>query len=591
MSIRSCWRSIAVLLTLLVLVSGCQGGARLAPNGVADWSRGLMAGRAILNGPVGLAAAPRDRAIHLAWVASADDGVQRLQVARVEEDGSLTATVDLPIEVNRPEQVELELGAPGELHLFWVDRLDAGRAVRHALLRSGGVVIGAPRTVSTAGLDASSYTAEPDDEGGATVVWSADVEGAPQLVATTLGADGSPVATHPLELSGSEPVARREPGGALHLVWVSEPDYGRREIRYAALDPEAWARPEERVLATFPLPTGLILRPPSLGVTAGRVYVFWSVERRGGGLAGPSADSYVVTLRRDAPEEVARPQAVVIPAARDVRYEALPNELGARYLAAAPTGALAAPFIYFASAAEPRGEDLPVAFAVQLSGRTRAANQIVLTLWRDGDLFAYQAVTNTTGISLRPNLRTTEEGHLAVAWIDTAGFGAFDVYVAGTSPAMREHLNRTRPQDVAEAVLDGLWGVVQALAFVPVVLMWFVPSLVLLVLYALLQPEGDLERTGPRIALLGAGALYVAFKYLLRPGWLLELSLPHWVPAPVVEIALVAVPLAILAVAGAATLIYARRGRYPSLFPAFLLFAGSDALLTLLIYVPATLAE
>ncbi|MBC7238738.1 MAG: hypothetical protein H5T71_01395, partial [Chloroflexi bacterium] len=185
-----------------------------------------------------------------------------------------------------------------------------------------------------------------------------------------------------------------------------------------------------------------------------------------------------------------------------------------------------------------------------------------------------------------------DQGHLHLAWLDTAGFGTYDVYYASTSPAARAYLNRWTLSDLAARLLNFLWGVVQAMGFMPVILAWGFLPLVIIVVYVLFVPEADLTRR-TSLAVLGfASLLYVALKYSLRPGWLMALPLPPGVPSDTADLLILFTPLAISAVAALFTALWCRRkGFAVSIFLAFGLFVLADALMTLILYVPAVLRE
>jgi len=176
-------------------------------------------------------------------------------------------------------------------------------------------------------------------------------------------------------------------------------------------------------------------------------------------------------------------------------------------------------------------------------------------------------------------------------WIDTAGFGRYAVYYAATTPEARQNLNRLGADDVMAALFGVAWGLAQAASFFPIALVWFFPPLVVLALYAFIRAEDSLERVGSRVMLAVGGLLYIASKYVFRPNWLSALPLPRGTPAGLANALLYLAPLLITGIAVVLTWLFVRRRPYVSLLPTFGVFAVSDALLTLLVYVPGILAE
>jgi len=144
---------------------------------------------------------------------------------------------------------------------------------------------------------------------------------------------------------------------------------------------------------------------------------------------------------------------------------------------------------------------------------------------------------------------------------------------------------------VATAVLDFLWGVVQAAGFLPIAVVWLMPSLIVLAIYAVMHPDADLTQRGTRLMLVLAGVLYEATKIVIRPAWLTQFPVPSWVSPALTDRVILLAPLAIAGLSGLLTALWARRRDYASLFPAYFVFAGCDVMLTLLVYVPAVLSE
>ncbi len=228
---------------------------------------------------------------------------------------------------------------------------------------------------------------------------------------------------------------------------------------------------------------------------------------------------------------------------------------------------------------------------MRISERTKSIVQVVLALWADGEMVGYQIVGQTDSISLRPSLEVDTEGDLHLNWIDTAGFGRYAVYYAATTPEARQNLNRLGADDVMAALFGVAWGLAQAASFFPIALVWLFPPLVVLALYAFIRAEDSLERIGSRVMLAVGGLLYIASKYVFRPNWLAALPLPRGTPAGLANALMYLAPLLITGVAVALTWLFVRRRPYVSLLPTFGVFAVSDALLTLLVYVPGILAE
>jgi hypothetical protein len=335
----------------------------------------------------------------------------------------------------------------------------------------------------------------------------------------------------------------------------------------------------------------VVAHAPKIGLARDDVYIFWSLERRGGGVSTPMAETYAAIFPQGRPELVVRPAKVAIPADIRLTFSAVETDLPLHELAPATKGANARRFVYLASAAHAQWEALPVAYAVQLEGRTKSIMQIVVAVWQDGQIQGYQIAGKTANFSGQPRLISDGRGQLNLSWLDTAGFGRYDVYYASTAPEMRAEANRITGRDVGESILGVLWGVAQAMGMLPIAFIWLFLPLMLVVIYIFVRAEGDLALRGPRIMLAAAAVLYTACKYMFQPNWLAALPLPRSLSAGASEVFMYAVPVLISLLAAGLTALYIRRRTYASLLPSFMLFVAADALLTLLLYVPGILAE
>ena len=177
-----------------------------------------------------------------------------------------------------------------------------------------------------------------------------------------------------------------------------------------------------------------------------------------------------------------------------------------------------------------------------------------------------------------------------MAWIDTGGFGEYDVYYASTSPEVKAALNRITTRDVFSGVFNVLWGLGQAVSFFPVFLFWLFLPLVWISAFSFIRVDDDLTRTTARIALGIAFFVYFFAKFFLLPaGFMDYVPFIDDVSPPFDQWMMMGLPLAILALAILVSVLHTRRSETKSLFAAFLIFAFTDGALSLLIYVPSYL--
>ena len=599
---RAKFVALALILSALLL-TGCQLADARSERVVADWSRGERLGKAAINGRTGLAVEASGENLYTVWITEHEpNGTEFLHFSQLDHTGRVVVERDLSIGVDRPTQVEIALDHRDNLHLTWIDRLAGVRRLFYARLDKEGRLGSYPKPISPPEVTVTSYALELNPDGDIDIFWGAKEGKGAGLYHTRLDSWGDIMAEN-LDLrrgafnptfrvtQGLATEGRTDDKGIIHLAWQEEPDYSSHLVYYATFDPTDRTLGTPFEIASFPAPTGTIARRPSLGLAKDDVYIFWSLERRGGGLAPPSANSYYVAFPSGRPDMAGKPRPVQIPALNTPQYERTKSPFNVHELASHTDSPFPSQFVYMPWSNRGHHDELPVAFAVQLASRTKSTIQIALTLWADGEMKGYQVVGKTRNSSLKPVLQADAQNDFHLIWIDTAGFGVFDVYYASTAESVRHHLNRITAQDIMATVFDVLWALVQGLSFIPMAITWTFMPLALIAIYLFIRAEGDLARTGSRIMLVASILLYTGFKFLFRPGWLTALPLPGQLSSDIANLMIYAMPLVIAGLSGVLTWLYISKREFASLLPAFGVFAGCDAIITLLIYVPGVLGE
>jgi hypothetical protein len=580
----------------VVLLAGCQVTTAKSEPVEADWSRGLNVGRATANSRPGMAVTAGGE-VFLAWAGQTqDEGAptprNTLHLARLDASGRLVGQRLLDLQVGAPTDVNLLAHDTNTLLLVWLERSRGEIGLWLAILDPEGAVKAGPLALAPLEARVDSYAIGSGPDGRVDLIWSAQDGPLSGLYHRQLGGDGQVLlADQALADQGYDPAFRYDRQGRIHLAWLQRPDYGERQLFYAMLEPASRALTSQALIESMPTPLGLTLHPPAVGLAGEEVYVFWALERRGGGLSVPGAWSYMTSFPIGQPDARQARQEVIIPSSIHLRLRPAQSVFAIHALDPAYSGEMA-PFTYMPSTSATHEDQLVVAFAVQMVGRTKSTIQIILSQWAEGALQGFQIAGQTRTGSLRPMLTADANRDLHLVWIDTAGFGAYDVYYASTREAVRAHLNRVTAADVLASALTLLWGVAQAMSFLPLAFVWVFVPILLLVAYVLFRAEGRLDNTAPRVVLVLAMVCYTLVKYFFQPGWLASLPLPAGLPEGLSMGLTLAMPVIISALAGYLTWLYIRRRKETaSIFAAFAIFAVCDALITMLLYVPGILAE
>ncbi len=584
--------SVLACIILSLPLVGCQMAREKSERASKDWSRGQSIGKAAISGRVDLTTDAAGENAYLVWVAAhEEENVELLRFARLDRAARVITERELRIGTNTPSEVEIVVDRRDTLHLTWTDRLGDERRLFYTSLDSMGRLNAYPKPVSLPGVSVDKYAMAINAEDEIDLFWGArEGEGA-GLYHLRLDIWGK-VTGENLHLgrSGFDPAFRTDRSGTTHLAWQEEPRYGEYQLYYATFDGQSRTLGQPTKLASYPVRPGVVAHRPRLGFAGGDVYIFWSSEVRGGGLTRPAAQSFYLVFPLGRPQLAGEPREVILPSLNRPEYARIQSLYPVRELARSAAGASPSRFIYSASTVQTHRDELATAFAVQLQGRTRTIVQIILALWSDGEIKGYQIVGKTSSASLRPRLVIDGHDDLHLAWIDTSGFGAYDVYYASTTAEARANVNRITSQDVLAFAARLMWAFIQALGFFPLAFAWLVVPVSVISIYLFIRAEGDLARLGSRIMLVVAMLIYLGFKYLTGRFWLGVFELPG-LSTEVLYLFYLVAPLVIWGLAAVATWVYVRSREFASLFQAFAVFAAFDAIITLIVYIPGIMVE
>jgi len=602
---------------MLLILGGCDVTSDRSDKPSPDWSRGLRIGVASVNQPVALQVDGEGHA-HLVWYTKTEE-VSKLHYAQLDDQAKVVVERDLDISLPDPDRPQLLLDRRGNMHLAWLAREDGVKSLFHFLLGYDGEALpettnytrlSPPSIPPTSGRDkggeVEGYQMCLGQEGRIEVFWSAK-EG---IVHLRLDERGDVISSPTLIVpQGTDPSAQVDRSGTIHLAWLQEPASQVKELYYGLYES---GKPVKGIkLTQFGKGVNVVLRGPVLGLDTEYVYIFWSLEHRAGLRAGTARLYYVSfplgqpSLRPRSGQAHLAPALIRIPN-REPVYVSSQGEYKTRWLAHSlekwDSDFLAMPSVVGGQQQRTLNE-LAVVFNVRVTFGLKAALeeprevpvgpgfkpkiQLAMAIFSEGEMKGYQLAARTGSVSLWPNLVVDPASNLHLAWIDTAGFGRYDVYYASTSPEAKAWLDRTSPQDVLLKAAELGFGVLSGVALLPLAGFWVLPPLIWVGLFYLLVGEEELELRRVKVALGIAIALYMGAKLVLPPGFLFYVPFLDQVPPQFSWALVFGVPLLILALALSVMYARTRRTEGATLFPAFLVFALTDALLSLAIYAPS----
>jgi hypothetical protein len=314
-------------------------------------------------------------------------------------------------------------------------------------------------------------------------------------------------------------------------------------------------------------------------------YLFWAIERRGGGLTGAgNAETSFVTFPLSNPTYY-EPRTLNIPNPAKPSYETASGSLPYQHLAS-PKAGWPTSLLYMPSTLSGQGQEAGLYLVGEVATETQSGREVVWAIFSNGTLKGYQLSTQV-GSAMRPTGVIDERGNAHLALLNAAGFGRYEVYYASTSEAAKANLDRVTTQDRVNSFFGALWTLAPAMGFFPPVLMlWGFLSFVWVVVFYFVKTEGGLDRRPAQIALVVSILLYLASKLILAPGVLLYAPFLDRLPASLHFVTVLGTPLLTLLVALGAIWLYFRRRPYRSLFIAWVIFVLTDAILSMIIYTP-----
>lgn len=534
-------RWILIGTVALILAALAAWGASQTPmiaRSSEVWSRGQVIGQTPVKRRVAIQPAP-DGGVFLVW----ENLEQRLELARISENGHVLLTRVLEIGARRARDPQLQVGSDGRLNLLWREGDPSHSTLHYVLLEADGTTVRPAQALSDPAspvLDAPCLVAAA--EGRYHIIW-ADTAG---IWWMALGTDGAPLAEQiPVTFDGRSPMARADDQGRLHLIWQQQKRAHVEAVYYTVLDPASGAVGEPEEIVEVVLRTGQGLGESAIALTPETGYVLWEVlDFR-----------YVASQGQYASFPLESPQQRRV---EPLSLEQGTNPVGLYTLDGLQTPPLAA-----------FSENVP---DPKVAGITRS--QIAVVALDQGA--REEVVTASIQASLEPILVMDERSNLHLAWLESSDFGVYRVAYASTTPETLENYNALTLLDVLNTVFGNVFRLsTLVVVLVAVLIIWAVIPFMVLVLYHLFTSEETLHTLRSRIALGVVLGLEVALTFIQPPRIGIEASWPalRW-----------ATPTAAAAVTTALTVYILRRRKEAHLFVVYFLFTGINSLLQMIVY-------
>ncbi len=594
MQIRRALRYLpAIVVFAVLLATGCASDYERSEKPADDWSRGLLLGESNIRQAVALQVDSERRA-HLAWVEAPSGDEERLRYAQIDSQGQVAVDRAVPTDLPQPRRQQLLVTQDDELYLGVLSREEGEQVLYCAQLDPLGS-IGEPLRLSREGMDVESFQMIDAGDGTVQVLWAGEPDdGEPGIYRTTLSATGAgvpelliPEAADPFVLSGVNGPA----DGMGHMVWTHATGPSARQVFYATVQ-DGQLTPKNGVRVTsFTFAESATYQAPVIGLEEDRVYITWSVQNLGGGLTPTAADTFYISFAPGKARYI-DPTALGIPLDHRPDYDPYSGSYGISELARLSADVYSTDYINAPAVVSRKSTELPMVVSLIIESASKQFMQLAVTILEEGQPVGYQIANRTSNASVIPSVVADDDANLHLAWLDAAGFRHYNVFYATTAPDARAWLDRTTVEDVGERAAALAWGILSAIGFLPLTLMWNAPAVVWLVVFYMVARQEHLDELGAKIALGVSFVVYLATKALFLPG-LLTSGTPfvYMVSEEFARALNTIIPAAILVLALVGMAAYLIRSRLrggepPSLFKSYMVFALIDSVLTAVLYAP-----
>lgn len=382
-------------------------------------------------------------------------------------------------------------------------------------------------------------------------------------------------AAQPLPLQATRWALASLPTGEVALLWVTP----EGALRFATLGPDDTLTPSVGLSKGLTSGGGHVDELVAT-VSGEQLFVAWEQRFASGLQAGTSAVWLLALPWRN--PGAAQPQQVALPLAEHPAY--MPLREGpagwSRWAALAPPGR-GSDFVADPWLAPTGKEGVLLAVSAFRQQRLDQVAQIAV-VYRAPHGMGYQAAAQTPGFSQAPQLLSAATGQWLL-WRE--GAAGDRLYLASTDPRWREAWRAPTWADIGEGMLQGGMEALVGAAMFPLALFWLLPGALVLALGGLLR-VGDLSTWGGKTVFLLAFAVYQVTKASFLPGLFVYTPLSSWfdLPGGLALLLRWGTPLVIPFLGVAVGVVWLRRRQLTSWALLFLLAAGVDALLTLMLY-------
>ena len=515
---------VLILAAIAMVISGCGEYGPNSRKPAGDFSRGLpLSSDAI--GPPAMSVDVDNGIAQVVIPEPNDEGLMIFRYVQIDQGGERAIQKDLDLELPPYVRSPKLVGHNQAQHLFWAARESTteGWNLYHAIIDSVGDVISPPALISRGTESVSQYEGAVDSQGNLTIAW--EDRGDDSIWGINISEDGSIISPAQVAVIEGEYPALIADGGTIHMVWMEEPN-----LRYAQITGDSTYPLRSEQLDTILVARGNTMAGPVIGISDGRVYVFWSVLRQVGLEAGTAITEYLVFPLDDS-TQISRGVIPILPVLEEllVPYQ---GPLALTQIAPAP------PEEYMTTDFVLNPRTLPqqvagaqaLAVSANQAARLDAVTQIVVCVFDEGVYQGCTIGTRTAEISQNANIAADKSGYLHLLWQE--GYAGKRIYYATTALGAKAELDRIALEDLPSLALEGGMEAATGILLFPFAFPWMAIGFVIMVGLRLFRNDEDVTQRLSQFLLVVSLISYQLSKLVILPDILLYVPFSAWLDVP-----------------------------------------------------------
>ncbi len=572
-------------LILIILLTGCGGGQEKARKPSEDFSRGLQLVDDA-SSSIGYAVAEDGSSVEIVSPFQQEDGRTDLRYLRINSRTEIVINKEIDYDFGIYARTPRIISDGDVIQLIWASRsnTEEGWQLWYARLNKDGDLTTDPIWLSDGSSGIRDFGLITDQKNGALVYWE---ERRTDHVMLARISDAGMMMESPRLLidQGTDPSIRIDGSGEYWIAWRND-----SVLYFDRLDMFEDLPLTGEELIDLKVNLGNTLEGPVLGLSDQYIYIFWSVLRQTGMLAGTAVTEYLV-FPLDSPEELQRENVNIYPDDKE-RYQPYQGEINLTSLIPPPLeNYLSTDYVFSPQTSSGRG---PVALSVAANQLNRLDSyiQVAVGIFEDGNQIGYTLATDTTQISQDAMIEVDSNGYFHVIWRE--GASGEEIFYTSTSPEVKDSLDKVGISDLPTLIFSGGLEALTGILLFPFAFPWMAIGFLIMIVWRLIQNDEDISMPWSIVITTIALVSFQASKLLFLPDILLYVPFSAWldIPAGLGSVLIYLTPILIFGIGILAAEIRRRKQEDPpSSLSYFLVVVLVDTVITLGIYGVIFLGE